>query len=155
MNIAELETFYETCLRPVFGDQLHIVHERNDFVHIILDGEKEDFFFTLYGIGHVRLYWCNDCFIFDNQRNDLVSSDTFGEIVFEGEVDVQKLPQTIVDLVFQLQDSSFLGKEERIKGKIPSGYDDIKEYASQAKTWNPQKSSSRLANISIEYQLCR
>lgn len=103
MGIRELETFYESSLRPVFGAQLRIIHERNDFVHIILDGEKEDFFFTLYGIGCVRLYWCNECFIFDQQRNNLVSSDTFGEIVFEGKIDVQKLPQTIVDLVLQLR----------------------------------------------------
>lgn len=151
MDIRELETFYETSLRPVFGAQFRIVHERNDFIHIILDGEKEDFMFTLYGIGHVRLYWCNECFIFDNQRNELVSSDTFGEIVFEGKVDVQKLPQIIVNLVLQLRDSSFLRKEERIKGKIPSGYDDIKEYIIQAKTSTAQKSSYRLANILIEY----
>lgn len=147
MGIRELETFYESSLRPVFGAQLRIIHERNDFVHIILDGEKEDFFFTLYGIGCVRLYWCNECFIFDQQRNNLVSSDTFGEIVFEGKIDVQKLPQTIVDLVLQLRISSFISKKERVKGKIPSGYDNIKDYIIQAKTDNPQKNSYEFANI--------
>ncbi len=155
MDVTELETFYEMSLRPIFGEQFHLVHERDDFVHIILDGEKEDFFFTLYGVGHVRLYWCNECFIFDNQRNDLVSSDTFGEIVFEGRIDIQKLPQAIVDLVLQLRDSSFLRKKELMKGKTPSGYDSIKDYIIQAKTNNPQKSSYRFANILIEYHLRR
>lgn len=154
MNMAELETFYGTSLGPVFGAQFRIVHERDDFVHIILDGEQEDFMFTLYGVGHVRLYWCNECFIFDNQRNDLVSSDTFGEIVFEGRIDEEKLPQTIVSLVLQLRDSAFVSKEERIKGKIPSGYDDIREYIIQAKTSQAQRSPYRLANILIEYHLC-
>lgn len=151
MDITELEIFYETSLRPVFGTQFRILHERNDFIHFILDGEKEDFFFTLYGIGHVRLYWCNECFIFDNQRNGLVSSDTFGEIVFEDKIDIEKLPQIIVDLILQLRDCSFLSKKELVKGKIPSGYDDIKDYIIQAKTNNPQKSSYRFANILIEY----
>lgn len=151
MDIAELEIFYETSLRPVFGTQFRIIHERNDFVHIILDGEKEDFFFTLYGVGHARLYWCNECFIFDKQRNNLVSSDTFGEIVFEGKIDIEKLPQTIVDLVLQLRDSSFLSKKELVKGKIPSGYDDMKDYIIQAKTTDPQKSAYRFVNILIEY----
>ena len=141
MGITELEIFYEASLRPVFGAQFRIAHERDDFVHIILDGEKEDFFFTLYGVGHVRLYWCNECFIFDNQRNGLVSSDTFGEIVFEGKIDIQKLPQTI------------LSKKELVKGKIPSGYDDIRDYIIQAKTNDPQKNSYKLANIVIEYNL--
>ena len=153
MGITELEIFYEASLRPVFGAQFRIVHERDDFVHIILDGEKEDFFFTLYGVGHVRLYWCNECFIFDSQRDSLVSSDTFGEIVFEGKIDIQKLPQTIVDLVLQLRDSSFLSKKELVKGKIPSGYDDIRDYIIQAKTNDPQKNSYKLANIVIEYNL--
>ncbi len=151
MDIRELETFYEASLRPVFGEQFRIIHERNDVVHIILDGEKEDFFFTLYGIGHVHLYWCNECFIFDQQRNNLVSSDTFGEIVFEGKLDVQKLPQIIVDLVLQLRDSSFLSKKERVKGETPSGYDNIKDYIIQAGTDNPQKNSYELANILIEF----
>lgn len=151
MDIGELEAFYQTSLHPVFGAQFRIVHERNDFVHVILDGEKEDFLFTLYGIGHVRLYWCNECFIFDARRNDLVSSDTFGEIVFEGRIDVQQLPQMVVELVLQLRDSAFLRKKERITGKIPSGYDDIKEYIIYAKTNDAPKNSYRLANILIEY----
>ena len=89
MNITELEIFYEISLHPVFGEKFRIIHERDDFVHVILDGEKEDFFFTLYGTRHVRLYWCNECFIFDDQRNSLVSSDTFGEIVYEGVINAE------------------------------------------------------------------
>ena len=83
----------------------------------------------------------------------MVSSDTYGEIVFEGKIDIQKLPQTIVDLVLQLRDSSFLSKKELVKGKIPSGYDDIRDYIIQAKTNDPQKNSYKLANIVIEYNL--
>ena len=41
MSITELEMFYETALRPVFGSLLRIVHERDDFAHVILDGERE------------------------------------------------------------------------------------------------------------------
>ena len=99
MVIKELETLYEKALRPVFGNQFHIIHDHDDFVIVILDGEREDFYFALYGINHVRLYWCNECFIFDEQRNNLVSSDTYGEIVFEGKIDVQKLPDILVEFV--------------------------------------------------------
>lgn len=151
MSIRELEVFYEMALRPVFGSLLHIVQERDDFAHVILDGEQEEFFFTLYGTSHVRLYWCNECFIFDSQRDSLVSSDTFGEIVFEGRVDTEKLPQIIVNLVCQLKDSVFLSKEERVIGKIPSGYDDRKAYTIQAKAKNSQTRTFGLENIRIEF----
>ena len=42
-----MEMRYEKALRPVFGDQLRIIHDSDDFASIILDGEQEDFFFTL------------------------------------------------------------------------------------------------------------
>lgn len=151
MSLTELEAFYETALRPVFGSLLHIVHERDDFAHVLLDGEREEFFFTLYGTGHVRLYWCNECFIFDSQRDSLVSSDTFGEIVFEGKVNAEELPQIIVNLVCQLNGVSFLAKEERVTGKIPSGYDDRKEYTIWAKKGDSQTRTYRLENIWIEF----
>ena len=154
MSIIELENFFKESLYPVFGEQFRIIHESDDFVHIILDGEKEDFFFTIYGTGHIRLYWCNECFIFDDQRNNLVSSDTFGEIVYEDKIDAEELPQIIVDLILQLKDSFFMSKKEKITGKIPSGYDDVKDYIIQAKTNDSQKSIYRLANILIEYKCC-
>lgn len=151
MSITELEMFYETALRPVFGSLLHIVHERDDFAHVILDGEREEFFFTLYGTSHARLYWCNECFIFDSQRDSLVSSDTFGEIVYEGRVNAEELPQIIVNLVCQLNGGSFLAKEERAIGKVPSGYDDRKEYTIWAKKEGSQMQAYRLENIRIEF----
>lgn len=151
MNVKELEMLYEKALRPIFGNQFCIIHDSDDFVTIVLDGEHEDFTFTLYGTNHVRLYWCNECFIFDKLRNTLVSSDTYGEIVFEGEIDVQKLPEVIVELVLQLKDSTYISKKETIKGKIPSGYDDIKDYVIQARTSDPLKSTYQLGNIIIEY----
>ena len=152
MDFTEAEAFYERELRPVFKDQFRILHERSNFAHVILDGEQETFFFTLYGPEHVRLYWCNECFIFDSQRHHLTSEDTFGEIVYEGPVDAQRLPQKIVDLVLQLKDSSFLGKSERVKGKIPSGFDVIKDYVIQAEKRVPQMRVYQLANILIEFQ---
>ena len=150
MEIKELEMLYEKALRPVFGSQLRIIHDHDDFVTVILDGEQEDFIFTLYGINHVRLYWCNECFIFDERRNDLVSSDTYGEIVFEGKIDVQRLPKTIVELVLQLKDCAYIRKKETITGKIPSGYDDMRDYIIFAGTNDPSKSTYQLGNILIE-----
>ena len=154
MIIKELEMLYEKALHPIFGNQLHIIHDCDDFVSVILDGEQEDFFFTLYGTNHVRLYWCNECFIFDEQRNNLVSSDTYNEIVFEDKIDVQKLPQIIVELILQLKDCTYISKKETIKGKIPSGYDNIKDYVIQARTNGFLKSTYQLGNIIIEYHLC-
>ena len=151
MDIMSLEDLYEQSLRPVFKDQFRIIHEDNDCVHIILDCGQEDFFFTLYGIDCVHLYWCNEGFIFDCHRNLLVSSDTYGEIVFEGKLDVQGLPNLIIELVMQLKDCTYVSKKEFIKGKTLFGYDDIKDYFIRAKAIRQSKSTYQLANITIEY----
>ena len=151
MMIKELEMMYENVLHPVFESGFHIIHDRDDFMTGILDGDKEDFFFTLYGTNHVRLYWCNECFIFDERRNELVSSDTYGEIVFEGNIDVQTLPGIIVELVLRLKDCVCLRKEETVTGKIPSGYDDRKDYRIIAATQDPAARPYQLENILIEF----
>ena len=153
MDITQLEARYEAALRPVFGPQLRIVHQRDDFAHVILDGDQEDFHLTLYGTDHARLYWCNECFIFHRQRDQLVSSDTYGEIVYEGVVSADTLPPIIIDLILQLKDSEFLSKDQRVTGKTPSGYDEIRDYTIQAKTSNPPPRRCRLANILIEFNL--
>ena len=153
MDIHELKTIYEDLLHPVFGEQFRIddSDEDKDWVVILLDGEQEDFYFSLYGIDCVHLYWCNECFIFDKQRNHLVSSDTYGEVVFESDFDIEYLPHLIVDLIMQLKDCTYITKRETIKGKIPSGYDDIKEHVITAKTENLNLQKYQLANITIEY----
>ena len=153
MDIHELKTIYEDLLHPVFGEQFRIddSDEDKDWVVILLDGEQEDFCFSLYGIDCVHLYWCNECFIFDKQRNHLVSSDTYGEVVFESDFDIEYLPHLIVDLIMQLKDCTYITKREIVKGKIPSGYDDIKEYVITAKTENLNLQKYQLANITIEY----
>ncbi|MBQ8166598.1 MAG: hypothetical protein IJZ96_06150 [Lachnospiraceae bacterium] len=133
MSITELVDIYQKALTPIFKDELHIIYDGEDFISIILDGDKEDFFFTLYGIDAVRLYWCNECFIFDKARNLLVSSDTHGEIVYEEKIEIATLPQMIIDLVKYLKDVVFISKEEQIIGKTPWGYDNIKTYVIKAK----------------------
>ena len=153
MDIHELKTIYEDLLHPVFGEHFRIddSDEDKDWVVILLDGEQEDFYFSLYGIDCVHLYWCNECFIFDKQRNNLVSSDTYGEIIFESDFDIEYLPYLIVDLIMQLKDRTYITKRETIKEKIPLGYDDIKEYVITAKTENLNRQKYQLANITIEY----
>ena len=153
MDIHELKTIYEDLLHPVFGEQFRMddSDEDKDWVVILLDGEQEDFYFSLYGVDCVHLYWCNECFIFDKQSNNLVSSDTYGEVVFESDFDIEYLPHLIVDLIMQLKDCTYLTKREIVKGKIPSGYDDIKEYVIKAKTENLNLQKYQLANITIEY----
>ena len=153
MDIHELKTIYEDLLHPVFGEQFRIddSDEDKDWVVILLDGEQEDFYFSLYGIDCVHLYWCNECFIFDKQRNNLVSSDTYGEIIFESDFDIEYLPHLIVDVIMQLKDCTYITKKETVKWKTPSGYDDIKEYVITAKTENLNRQKYQLANITIEY----
>ena len=153
MDIHELKTIYEDLLHPVFGEHFRIddSDEDKDWVVILLDGEQKDFYFSLYGVDCVHLYWCNECFIFDKQRNHLVSSDTYGEVVFESDFDIEYLPYLIVDLIMQLKDCTYITKREIVKGKIPSGYDDIKEYVITAKTENLNLQKYQLANITIEY----
>lgn len=151
MDILELEELYGKLLRPAFGDAFRIEHDRDDFVTILLDGDREEFFFTLYGTDSVRLYWCNECFIFDARRNALTSSDTYGEIVYEGTID-EGLPGLIAGLALELKDCVFAGKEERVTGRIPSGYDSVKEYVIQAGTENAPKAAYELGNIRIQYR---
>ena len=133
MSITELVDIYKQALAPIFGEKLHIIYDGEDFSSIILDGDREEFFFTLYGIKAVRLYWCNECFIFDKARNLLVSSDTQGEIVYEGKIEIETLPKMIIELVKCLKNVVFIRKEEQIIGKTPWGYDNIKNYAIKAK----------------------
>lgn len=153
MDIHEPKAMYENLLHPIFGEQFRIddSDEDKNWVVIILDGSQEDFYFSLYGIDCVHLYWCNECFIFDKQRNGLVSSDTYGEIVFEGNIDVESLPHLVVNLIIQLKDCTYITKKETVKGKTPSGYDDIKDYVIIAKTENLNQQKYQLSNITIEY----
>ena len=154
MDISELKVMYRDLLRPVFGEQFRIddSQEDNNWVVVVLDGEQEDFCFSLYGTDCVHLYWCNECFIFDKHRNDLVSSDTFGEIVFEDDFDIEHLPHLIAALILQLKDCTFVTKTETVKGKIPSGYDDRKDYVIIVKAEKPKRPKYQLANITIEYE---
>ena len=153
MDIHEPKVIYRNLLHPIFGEQFRIddSDEDKNWVVIILDGTREDFYFSLYGIDCVHLYWCNECFIFDKQRNGLVSSDTYGEIVFEGNIDVESLPHLVVNLIIQLKDCTYITKKETVKGKTPSGYDDIKDYVIIAKTENLNRQKYQLSNITIEY----
>ncbi len=147
----EIEALYQKSLYPIFQKQFRIIHNTDNTTNIILDGEQEEFYFTLYGNNCVYLYWCNECFIFDSHRNSLVSSDTYGEIVFEGKINVEELPKIIIELVLQLKDCTFLGKKEIVKEKIPSGYDNIKDYIIQAKKAKISQKTYQLNNITIQY----
>lgn len=147
----EIEAIYQKALYPLFQKQFCIIHNTDNTTNIILDGEQEEFYFTLYGNNCVYLYWCNECFIFDSHRNSLVSSDTYGEIVFEGKINVEELPKIIIELVLQLKDCTFLGKKEIVKEKILSGYDNIKDYIIQAKKAKISQKTYQLNNITIQY----
>lgn len=152
MRITEIVNIYEEALAPIFGDELHIVYDGDDCISIILDGGKEDFCFVLYGIDSLRLYWCNECFIFDKARNLLVSSDTYGEIVYEEKIDIATLPYMVIELVKHLKDAVFLSKEEQIIGKTPWGYDEIKSYEIRAKGLEGTLPSDYvIGNIRIKY----
>ena len=153
MDINELKKRYADLLQPIFREQLRIEdsEEDRDWVVFILDGAQEEFDFSLYGTDCVHLYWCNECFIFDLHRNDLVSSDTYGEIVFEGDLDAEELPNIVVDLILHLKDCVFLSKTERVQGKTPSGYDKIKTYAITARAKKLPQAQYRLSHITINY----
>lgn len=155
MNIAELKAIYTSLLRPVFGRDFRIddSDEAENWIAIMLDGEKEDFFFSLYGVDCVRLFWCNECFIFDKMRNSLVSSDTCGEIVYEEDFEVEELPMLIFHLILALKDRFFVEKEEKIKGKTLFGYDNIKDYVIIARGKSPAEAEYKLGNITIKYIL--
>ena len=153
MNMGDLKIKYKTLLQPIFGQQFRIDDSEEDknWIVIILDGEQEDFMFSLYGIDCVHLYWCNECFIFDKHRNALVSSDTYCEIVFEEDFEIERLPSLIAGLILQLKDCIYVTKEEIVKGETPSGYDKIKDYIITAKEPNLRQARYQLANITIEY----
>ena len=153
MRLSELTARYEAALRPIFGGQLRLSDAEGGFVQITLDGERDSFSLVLYGAGHVRLYWCGECFIFDSRRDDLVSSDTWGEIVYEGKIDPQTLPQTVIPLIFQLKDCVYVDRQETVRGKTPSGYDEIRDYVIRARTSAPGKTAFCLANIALTFEL--
>lgn len=153
MDIGDLKIKYKSLLQPIFGEKLCIddSEENKNWVVVFLDGEQEEFYFSLYGIDCVHLYWCNECFIFNKHRNKLVSSDTYDNIVYEDNFDIEELPLLIYNLILQLKDCTFLAKEEIVRGRIPSCYDDIKDYIITAKANNLKKIKFQLANITIKY----
>lgn len=153
MNIGSLKIKYMNLLQPIFGEQFCIddSEENRNWVVVLLDGKQEEFYFSLYGIDCVHLYWCNECFIFNKHRNSLVSSDTYGEIVYEDDFDIEELPLLIYNLILQLKDCTFVAKEEIVRGRIPSGYDDIKDYVITAKAISLKQVKFQFANITIKY----
>lgn len=62
-----------------------------------------------------------------------MSSDTAGEIVYEEEIDISKLPHMVIELIKYLKDVVFVSKKEQIKGETPWGYDQIKKYEVEVK----------------------
>jgi len=153
MNMGDLKIKYKNLLQPIFGEQLCIddSEENRNWVVVLLDGKQEEFYFSLYGIDCVHLYWCNECFIFNKHRNSLVSSDTYGDIVYEDDFDIEELPLLIYNLILQLKDCTFVAKEEIVRGRIPSGYDDIKDYVITAKAISLKQVKFQFANIAIKY----
>ena len=139
---------YERILRPAFGE-LSVSDADGGFVQISLDGEDGDFALALYGPGHARVYWEGECFIFDSRREELTSSDTFGEIVYEGEVCGERLLRMVAELVLWLKDCAFIGKEEDVRGRTLSGYDEVRDYTVYVRTADPLKVSCRLDNITL------
>ena len=154
MNITDLVSVYQEALAPVFGDKLSIIFDEDydNCVSINMDGAKEEFGFDLYGIDGVRLYWCNECFIFDRARNLFVSSDTYGEIVYEDKIDTATLPNMVIDLIYHLKDAAFVRKKEKTTGKTPFGYDIKKDYVIIAKRLDGVVSEDYvLGNICIKF----
>jgi len=54
-------------------------------------------------------------------------------------------------LTLQLKNCVFIAKKEKAKGKIPSGYDDVKDYIITAKTEKRKPSNDQCGNMTIEY----
>lgn len=147
-DFIDLAEKYSKELKGVFADDFRIDYENSC---IILDGNTEEFFFTLDGDDEVRLYWCNECFIFSRGRNLFTSSDTYGEIVYEGDIDINVLPDIIINLVINIKDCVFVSKKEIVIDKIPSGYDSRKNYFIKAKSFEKTGTSYKLANIEINF----
>nr|WP_326208102.1 hypothetical protein [uncultured Oscillibacter sp.] len=61
--------------------------------------------------------------LFLTSTRTIVSSDTYGKI------DI-KYPLRLIDaLILQLKDCAYITKTETVRGKTPSGYDDIRDYS--------------------------
>ena len=153
MDLDALIHQYVELLRPHFGSLLRVddSEREKEWVAIMLDGAEEEFFFSLYGTDCVHLYWCDECFILDCRRESLVSSDTYGDIVLEGQLEPQQIPPMVVELVLRLKDSRFLRKQEVVLGWTPSGYDTIRAYTILAETTHPPREPYCLNNITIQF----
>ena len=64
---------------------------------------------------------------------------------------MESLCHVVVNLIMQLKDCTYITKKETVKGKTPSGYDDIKDYVIIAKTENLNQHKYQLSNITIKY----
>ena len=77
------------------------IKKEKKITHINLDGEKNDFSITLYD-HMVAIFILNQEFMFidDEARKNHTSSDTFGNVAYEGEL--RKLPhKAILELIYQ------------------------------------------------------
>lgn len=143
----ELIKQYSERIRKEVQEDIRIEYEDNC---IILDGDKEELFITIYDENEARVYWCNNCFIFSASRNLFTSSDTYGEIVFEGKVTEQNLCDLVIDLLLHIKDTLPIQISEEEIGKIPSGYDTIKNYYIEI-SGNKNSPLYVLGNIQIKY----
>jgi len=152
MNIVDIANEYINILQPFFETELHIVCEDDNYAEIILDEDETELILVIYREDSVRVYWCNECFIFDKARNLLVSSDTFGEIVYEDKIDSETLLCIICELVSGLKDAIFIDKKEFIIGETTFGYDKIKNYIIRARVMDGViKEDYKLGNILIQF----
>ena len=152
MNIIDLANEYINILQPFFETNLRIVYEGDNYVEIILGEDEKEFILVIYREDQSRLYWCDECFIFDKARNLLVSSDTYGEIVYEEKIDTETLPRIICELVNCLKDAVFIDKKEIVIGETPFGYDKIKNYIIRARLAEGViKEDYKLGNILIQF----
>ena len=153
MSIVGIVDEYINLLQPFFETELYAEYVDNyDFANIILDGENQNLILTVYREDSLRLYWCNECFIFDRYRSHLTSSDTFGEIVYEEKIDINTLPNIITELIGCLKGTTFINKEETVIGKTTFGYDDIKNYKIMAKLeTNTTKENFTCGNLFFQF----
>ena len=98
---AEIEEYFLIPLKKKSKIHVTPMESQGNFVSIAFDGDIGNFFISFYG-HQTSIFTCSEEFMFidDNEKENTVSSDTYGNVVYEG-VLRDKTKREILELLFE------------------------------------------------------
>lgn len=148
--INPINKFIDFEVRIIFDDEEIDIYGNKLIFDVLIDGDKEDYFITFFGF-RTSLYFFNEEIIFfdDNVKGDQTSSDTDGNVVYEGRLK-DKTHKDMLSMFVEIY-KILLGVDKAEIKFEPTGesykYYDIYNYTILCKSKSGQKFEKRFSNI--------